>query len=252
MLNQAQIAQAWGPACSGIKATVALHGTGKVTVRAALLESTKALNQCLIVWNYRTIYAQTGGFVCRKKVSGNGWSNHSYATAIDLNWLLNPYGGTKHHIPSALAAAICKIRTNNGKQVWNWGGYWSGAKDWMHFEVVSRPSDIATGINWKTVPGSMGFNKPAVPKPSNPTVPAPSKKKKEEDMTAFIRLNQAGHKNNGRIEEVGSFDRRHITKADELALIQFLLAIDGRSIQNVSAKDFDLMTRNKRVVNTGQ
>lgn len=92
---------------------------------------------------------------CRQKVTGTGWSNHSYGTAMDLNWQLNPYGGSRHNIPTDLAAAICRIRTNNGKQVWNWGGFWSGTRDWMHFEVVCSPKDIATGINWSTVAGNV-------------------------------------------------------------------------------------------------
>lgn len=98
---------------------------------------------------------------CRMKVDGGGWSNHSYATAIDINWQLNPYGGTKHNIPNDMAAAICRIKTNNGAQVWNWGGFWTGTRDWMHFEIVCKPSDIATGINWNTVAGA----KPVPPKP---------------------------------------------------------------------------------------
>jgi hypothetical protein len=154
MLSQSQIAAYWGPPCSGSRATVSLHGAGKVTVRSAIVEATKALNSCLITWNYKTRYADTGAFVCRQRVGGGGWSNHAYATAIDINWQLNPYGGSRHHIPSSLAAAICRIRTKNGRQVWNWGGYWSGTRDWMHFEIVCKPSDIATGINWNTVPGS--------------------------------------------------------------------------------------------------
>lgn len=130
MLNQAQIAQAWGPACSGLRATLLLHGKGRVTVRASIIEATKALNNCLIAWNYQTRYADTGAFVCRAKVSGNGWSNHSYATAIDINWQKNLYSSRLiTDMPRPMVNAICGIRTNNGKQVWNWGGFWSGSKD---------------------------------------------------------------------------------------------------------------------------
>jgi hypothetical protein len=157
MLNQTQQAIAWGPACSGKKATVSLFGTGKATVRSSLIEAASALNNCLIYWNYRTIYAQTGAFNCRKKRGSSGWSNHSYATAIDINWQRNLFSSRLvSDMPRAMIEAICRIRTNNGKQVWNWGGYWSGTKDAMHFEVVCRPSDIATGINWSTVPNGKG------------------------------------------------------------------------------------------------
>lgn len=181
MLTQSQIQVYWGPACTGTRATVSLYGTGKVTVRATIVEATKALNQCLTKWNYKTYYSQTGAYVCRKKVSGNGWSNHSYATAIDINWQLNPYGGSRHHIPTDLATAICRIRTNNGQQVWNWGGFWRGTRDWMHFEIVCKPSDLATGINWNTVNGAA--IPPSVPKPPAP-VPAP-----QPDWEAIRRWN---------------------------------------------------------------
>ena len=147
MLSQSELARVWGPPCTGRKATVSLHGTGKVTVRAQLVDAVKALNNRLIMWNYRTIYSQTGAYVCRLKVGGSGWSNHSYGTAIDINWQRNPYGPRlKTDMPMAMVNSICAIRTNNGKQVWNWGGFWSGNKDAMHFEIVCSPADIATGI----------------------------------------------------------------------------------------------------------
>ncbi len=158
---------AWSPRCRGPWATVSLHGAGKVTVRPAAVEAVRALNACLVRWDYRTRYADTGAYVCREKVGGNGWSIHAYGIALDINWQLNPYGGSRHHIPTSLATAICNIRTNNGKQVWNWGGFWSGTRDWMHFEIVCSPRDLATGINWGTVAG------PAAPSPAPAPAPAP-------------------------------------------------------------------------------
>lgn len=192
MLSQSQLAALWGPPCRGPYATVSLHGTGKVTVKASIVEATKALNAVLARFNYRTIYSQTGGQNCRRKVGGNGWSNHSYGTAIDLNWQLNPYGGNRHHIPSALGAAICQIRTNNGKQVWNWGGFWRRTKDWMHFEIVCSPRDIATGINWGTVNGRVPSFIPVppvlVPPTAPPRRPVPATEvKDDEEMPTLIR-----------------------------------------------------------------
>lgn len=183
MLSQSQIAQVWGPPCRGPYANVRLHGTGQVTVKASLIEATKALNACLQRWNYQTIYSQTGGQNCRQKVGGNGWSNHSYGTAIDVNWQRNPYGGSRHEIPTSLAIAICQIRTNNGRQVWNWGGFWRGTKDWMHFEIVCSPRDIATGINWGTVNGRVPV---IVPLPPTPVLP-PYQFEEDEDMSTLIR-----------------------------------------------------------------
>ena len=64
MLSQSQLQYAWGPACTGSRATVSLHGRGKVTVRTSIVEATKALNSCLVRWNYQTRYADTGAYVC--------------------------------------------------------------------------------------------------------------------------------------------------------------------------------------------
>ena len=218
MLSQSAIKSAWGPRCAGPYATISLHGTGKVTMKAAAVEAVKALNACLVTWNYRTIYAQTGAQNCRPKVGGGGWSIHAYGAAMDINWLLNPYGGSHYHMPYAMAAAICRIRTNNGKQVWNWGGFWSGTRDWMHFEIVCSPRDLATGINWGTVQGRATGNvtRPPVVTPPKTTTPTPEIPTLEEDddVAKLIRNNVQGHAEFGKVYSVHGFDRRHVTAAD--------------------------------------
>lgn len=78
-----------------------------------------------------------------------------------------------------MRASILAIRTNNGKQVWGWGGNFSGSKDPMHYEIICRPSDLATGINWSTVIGANG-TKPA-PKPKPPAA-KPTPQPPENDM----------------------------------------------------------------------
>lgn len=162
MLSQAEIRAAWSPRCSGPYVSYTLYGGGKAVMKAAATEALKGLDTCLKAYNYKTIYSQTGAQVCRKSVAGDVWSIHAYGAALDINWLLNPYGGTRHHIPTALGTDICRIRTNNGKQVWNWGGFWNGTKDWMHFDIVCTPRDLATGLNWNTVAGAIP------PKPVDP------------------------------------------------------------------------------------
>ena len=160
---------------------------------------------------------------CRLKVGGNGWSNHSYATAIDINWQLNPYGGRRYHMPHAMASAICRIRTNNGKQVWNWGGFWSGTRDWMHFEVVCSPADLRTGINWNTVPGKIPAHIPTPPKPPKVEIPKiePQTPEEEDDMTKLIRNNVQGHPEYGSVFAINGFQRRAVTAAD-YQIYQFL------------------------------
>lgn len=105
---------------------------------------------------YATRKADTGAYNCRKITGGTGYSLHSYGIALDINWQSNPYGSRLvTDMPSAMIADIKAIRTKNGKQVWRWGGDYSGNKDAMHFEIIASPADIATGIDPKTVKGSV-------------------------------------------------------------------------------------------------
>lgn len=165
---------------------------------------------------------------CRQKVSGGGYSLHAYAIALDLNWKSNLYSRKLvTDMPRGMVNAICAIRTNNGKQVWNWGGFWSGTKDAMHYEVVCSPGDLATGIRRSTVPGA-GAGMPHVPAPQpqpQPSQPAPPKEPVkvplppsaswETDMTGWVR-----HKN-GTIARVTD-DTFHPLTAIEWAADQFL------------------------------
>lgn len=89
----------------------------------------------------------TSAFNCRRVDNSPNWSNHAYGEAIDINPRENPYvtasGGTSH----ANARKFTK-RPLQGKGVinpgdrvvkifsqvgWEWGGYFSGDKDYQHF-----------------------------------------------------------------------------------------------------------------------
>jgi len=151
-LSQRQIAAVWGPGCyHGVKAAVRLFGGGVVTVRPAVVPAVEALDAVLRRWNYATRAAVTGAYVCRQKVGGGGVSNHSFGTALDINWDRNPYGRRLvTDMPAGMRAEVKAIRTNNGRQVWGWGGDWSGNKDAMHWEMICLPGDLATGIAGRT------------------------------------------------------------------------------------------------------
>lgn len=174
---QATIQRWWAPRCTGPFLTIRLHGDGRVTVRPAIGDAVMALDACLRHWNYRTRRADTGAYNCRLKVSGNGWSMHAFATAPDINWSTNPFGPRLvTDMPRAMVEAIVGIRTMSGHQVWQWGGYWRGNKDPMHFEVVCPPWAIATGIDPRTVPGHRNDPLPApLTPPQRPAPPAPSR-----------------------------------------------------------------------------
>lgn len=146
----------WSPACSGPFATVALNGTGKVMVRASIIEATKALNAVLVAYGYKTRYAETGAYNCRRVTGGSTYSLHAYGIALDINWSTNPYSyrlitDMLRYGDGKMPYRIEAIRTNSGAQVWRWGGKFSSNKDAMHYEITCSPSALRSGINWSTV-----------------------------------------------------------------------------------------------------
>lgn len=188
MLTQAQQAKYWGAQCySGPKLAVTLYGGGVVTVRPVLGDAVLALDAVLRSYNYHTRVADTGGYVCRHETNSTKISNHGRAIAIDINWTTNPYGHVLHtDMPRAMVNAICAIRTNNGQQIWNWGGNWSGNKDAMHFEVVCKPSDIATGVKGATV--TIPIPDPPINVPTGVLLPS----NEDEEMPQWFRNTSTG------------------------------------------------------------
>lgn len=156
--SQSALRYWWGPPCRGVNVTVRLNGNGRVTVKASIVEATKALNAVLVAYNYQTRYGDTGAYNCRRVTGGSSYSLHAYAIALDINWSTNPYSYRlitdmfrpgDHQMPYRIEA----IRTKSGHQVWRWGGKFSGNKDAMHYEITCSPSALRTGIDWRTVYG---------------------------------------------------------------------------------------------------
>jgi hypothetical protein len=95
----------------------------------------------------------TAGFNCRPAVTAYGprstWSQHAYGLAIDLNPIQNPYvasDGYIHNIPArryrdrslhlpGMIHAGDVVVSAFAAVGWEWGGYWSGDKDYMHFSL---------------------------------------------------------------------------------------------------------------------
>ncbi|MEU6713823.1 M15 family metallopeptidase [Nonomuraea sp. NPDC046802] len=89
----------------------------------------------------------TSAFNCRQATGSSNWSNHAYGLAIDINPRENPYitasGSTAHQNAKKFTERPMKGKgvINPGDKVvkafaavgWEWGGYWSGAKDYQHF-----------------------------------------------------------------------------------------------------------------------
>lgn len=140
---------AWGPPCTNHPGWM----------RPAYRE----LDRIFKKWAYVLDQTQCGAANCRKITGGTGYSLHAYfdgevyvfyngvrvtmAVAVDINWRLNPYGpNLVTNMPRGMIEEILTLRTNSGHQVWGWGGYYSGNKDAMHFELHCTPAQLATGI----------------------------------------------------------------------------------------------------------
>lgn len=145
-----------------------------------------ALDARLKKYNYVPRSGVTGAYNCRQITGGTSYSLHAYgpgakftfwngltiatSLAVDINWDKNPYGPSLiTDMPRGMIDEIEAIRTNNGKQVWRWGGYYTGNKDAMHFEIVCAPADLDSGI-----PGYIV------------TIPVPSNPSGDDDMTAIL------------------------------------------------------------------
>lgn len=82
----------------------------------------------------------------RRTKYGRVWSLHSWAIALDINALENPY--SKRFVTDMtpqLIADIQAIRTPKGVPVWAWGGQWGRmtgySYDPMHFQINLTPAE---------------------------------------------------------------------------------------------------------------
>lgn len=95
----------------------------------------------------------TSAFNCRRATGSKNWSKHSYGKAIDINPIENPYVSRSGHI-SHKASLVYRKRVHQNetaadravllpddiavrifkKYGWQWGGDWSGVKDYQHFQ----------------------------------------------------------------------------------------------------------------------
>lgn len=93
----------------------------------------------------------TSAFNCRKATGSGRWSNHAYGTAIDINPIENPWvepGGVVYHRASrpyvkrtprpGMAVEGGALVRAFDREGWEWGGRWSGTKDYQHFSSDGR------------------------------------------------------------------------------------------------------------------
>lgn len=157
MTTTSQIRRWWGDPCRA-------HSMDLTAAYQALDDAFKA-------HNYRPRKGVTGAYNCRRITGGTGYSLHAYnpngfftfwtgvrvtkALAVDVNWDTNPYGPRLvTDMPAAMIADIKAIRTRSGRQLWRWGGDYSGNKDAMHFEIIVPPEDLKGGLDPATLPGA--------------------------------------------------------------------------------------------------
>jgi hypothetical protein len=87
--------------------------------------------------------------------SSTKWSNHAYATAIDLNAGENALGVKKGTMPQFIVDAFCR-------QGAMWGGWYNDRPDWMHFEFVDNG-----GRKPKSAPPVFGASVPVASAPAD-------------------------------------------------------------------------------------
>jgi hypothetical protein len=93
----------------------------------------------------------TGSFVCRPIRGGTEFSQHAYGLAVDLNPFQNPYHRGDVVLPELASAYLDRgwlrpgLITPQGPAFrafasigWEWGGAWSGLKDYQHFSANGR------------------------------------------------------------------------------------------------------------------
>ena len=98
----------------------------------------------------------SSGYNCRHVAGSGTWSEHAYGAAIDINPVENPYvtltaieppaGQPFAAIDRSANAAVPPGVIRSGDVVvrafagigWEWGGDWSGSKDYHHFSDSGR------------------------------------------------------------------------------------------------------------------
>ena len=98
----------------------------------------------------------TASFNCRPVITplgpGDDFSQHAYGLAIDVNPVQNPfvtadgfvrntqarpYVDRSKDLPGMIHAGDVVVRSFAAIG-WEWGGFWSGGKDYMHFSLIGR------------------------------------------------------------------------------------------------------------------
>jgi hypothetical protein len=93
----------------------------------------------------------TSAFNCRYIAGTTTWSQHAFGTAIDINPVQNPYVQGNHVSPERGRPWADRSKQHPGmirgggvvvrafaKIGWEWGGFWSSAKDYQHLSLTGQ------------------------------------------------------------------------------------------------------------------
>ena len=108
-----------------------------LTVHKGVADDVKKIFKEIADIGFICIASQCGGYNYRKVTGGSSLSQHSYGTAIDINWDYNPYSkNSNYKCPESkykITPNVVNIFANYG---WSWGGNWTTPKDYMHFTYL--------------------------------------------------------------------------------------------------------------------
>lgn len=103
------------------------------------------LNDLVSIYGYSP--KVVGGYNDRNIAGTNKKSNHAWGAAIDIDPTKNPFTtGSQYALPKP--PGIVQLARKWGL---GWGGEWSGAKDYMHFEVIGAPASSTYEVDGKQV-----------------------------------------------------------------------------------------------------
>ena len=132
-------------------------------------------------------------YTCRKIKGSSKLSLHSYGIARDIDpfTLGNPFVGGKFSwdktkFKKTQIDAVYQIKTQAGLRVFSWGGRWKSKKDYMHFQIDVKPTELSSGIDWSTVGTTPPADLPTLITHFDTLADIPSHSDEEDEMTTKL------------------------------------------------------------------
>lgn len=150
------------PDCSGPRVVLARKDGLRLVVHRELAELVTILLDLTELMGYDVKPGQTWGFACRAIRGSSRPSNHSWATAIDVNSLENPQ---RRPLTTRLPKRVVDLWKAHG---FRWGGdYTTSTPDPMHFEFMGTVAQ-ARAILARAKAFLAAHGQPAPPAPARP------------------------------------------------------------------------------------